>query len=205
MSSFERRDFLVSSLLALFASRTYPGTLRQNRDSADLERIEVGYSNENNVASFWVPRSYHPQVHEHFFRLTLEYPSLNPAYSGPHDSTWDSVLDIQVHGFPKNGTIANYVQSARGRITSGPSEDGYRIFYEHVNNITTIKNYIYKDASGNSVAFRKLPLGQRDQLVHGFEGQFYFDCFFSKKVSNKFRDIDARISTLLMEFGRTSK
>jgi hypothetical protein len=63
----------------------------------------------------------------------------------------------------------------------------------------------YRDGFGNDAALFAPPFGTRDQIVHGFAGQFYFDCFFSKALTPQFREIDQKVSKLLHALHQTRR
>jgi len=202
MVSVNRRKFLLGTLLAPVSSVAWGDLGKSVPDGCT--RIEVGYINEKNVTAFWVPRAYKPEVHDSFFRIVLDYSSMTSTVTQPGTPGWESALDIQVHGYPANGFIADYIAAGEHTVRRGPVERGYQVMIERLSHGAEVKSYIYRDDFGNNVVFSMPPLGTRDRIVHGFPGQFYFDCFFAKALAPQFRDIDRKVSKLLQMLHKAS-
>jgi hypothetical protein len=192
-----RRAVLVTLTGSLFGSFVHNSIASPH---ATCSKINLGSARSNNKIDFMVPISYRTQIHDSYFRIVLDFPSMTPTVTEPGSARWKSSLDIFVFAYPVGGTKADILLRGQPNVRRGPLENGYQVFCERIDAKSEKINHIFRDPVGNNVVFTEPDFGQRDVLEHGVDHKFLFRCFFAKDMAKHFREIDDRVSDLLRNF-----
>ncbi|MDR6495633.1 hypothetical protein J2797_005557 [Paraburkholderia terricola] len=160
--------------------------------------IKIGDERLQRVVTFTVPKVYAPQFNENFFRLVVDYPSMQPTIGPKEYKLDDDSLAIVVEAYPKNGTMADSVVEGIYGAKKIGSQDGYTIYSEPLGKSAPTKGFAYEDAQNNNVAVRDPGAWSiRYEITHGIKPYYLIKCSFSKNLNIPFRDIDDAASKFI--------
>jgi hypothetical protein len=162
-----------------------------------IHEISLGYPAYQKVVRFKIDDAYKPEIHETFFRIFVDYPSMRPTRGPRKFKLNDDTLEILVQAYPKYGTNADKILSGGfGAIEIAP-ENGYRVFTERIGRIEQTKIYGYKDETGSVIVSDPGSWSVRYAMTRGVSDLYQFNCHFSKKMGAPFKSIDESVVRLL--------
>ncbi|PPK43456.1 hypothetical protein B0G57_1123 [Trinickia symbiotica] len=167
------------------------------RADGDYITASVGYYN-NNRAIFKIPRKYKPEVQESFFKIIVDYPSMQPTVGRRSPPISFNSLDIIVEGYPKNGTLADDLISGDTGARFIGRENDRAVYSEPLGKNADQKAIIFTDHQGDSVVVEILgSWAVRNRITHGVRGRYAFRFSVSKNVKVRFEDIDEAVRKLI--------
>ncbi|SDE48934.1 hypothetical protein [Paraburkholderia lycopersici] len=160
--------------------------------------LSIPNPSAGNATSFKIPRQYRPEVHDDFFRIVVDYPSLNPTVGRRVPPLAENSLDIVVKPYPRNGTLGDeVVQEVYGSRLIG-WRDGYAVYRGAFGPSDPQPTLVFDDPDGNHVVVQITgDWAVRNVLTHGIRPRYLIRFSISKRSSVDFRDVDVGVARLI--------
>jgi hypothetical protein len=161
------------------------------------EEINLGYPSLQKVVRFKIDKAYEPEIHETFFRIFVDYPSMHPTLGPRKFKLNENTLEILVQAHPKYGTGADRLMAGEWSASELASENGFRVFTKKIGKTGQTKIFGYKNGSDNVIVSDPGAWSVRYSMTRGVSDVYQFKCHFSKTLGVPFKDIDNAVFKLL--------
>lgn len=147
---------------------------------------------------FKIPVQFRPEVHGDFFKIVVDYPSMNPTSGARVPPLTKSAIDIEISPFPRNATIGEEV--LRGTYGAKPrgTHQGYAVYDHPLGASGLPQALLFNDPDGNHVVVELLgDWAVRNDVEHDVFPRYHMRYSLNKTPSTNYMAVDARVAQLI--------